>query len=98
MKLIDEWKESWKYLSIQINTLGIFILALLAEMPSHLLGTWSLLPQEIKDVLDKEHLVYLGIIFMVLSILGRIVSQSNTSKRKKRIQKQLEQKEKEDGS
>lgn len=76
MKLINEWKQAWKYLSVQFNVIGIILLSILVELPNHLVVSWSLLPSEVKDILDKEHLVYIGIVFMILSTLGRIISQT----------------------
>lgn len=76
MKLIDDWKQSWRFLSVQFNVLGIFILSILMELPNHMLSAWFMLPPEFKDVLNKDMLIYLSMIFMSLSVAGRIVSQA----------------------
>jgi len=76
MKLIKDWKQSWRFLSVQFNILGVVILSILMELPNHMLTTWALLPQEFKDMLDKDNLLYMGMGFMILSVIGRLISQA----------------------
>ena len=76
MKLIDNWKKSWKLWSIQLNILSIIIITILTDLPSHIIASWALLPEEFKSQLDKDIVAGISIGLIILNILARLVSQT----------------------
>ena len=76
MKLIDNWKKSWKLWSIQLNILSIIIITILTDLPSHIISSWALLPEEFKSQLDKDIVAGISIGLIILNILARLVSQT----------------------
>lgn len=76
MKLIDNWKKSWKLWSIQLNILSIIIITILTDLPSHIIASWALLPEEFKSQLDKDVVAGISIGLIILNILARLVSQT----------------------
>lgn len=76
MKLIDDWKKSWKLWSVQLNILSIIIITVLTDLPSHIIASWALLPEEFKSQLDKDIVAGISIGLIILNILARLVSQT----------------------
>ena len=76
VKLIDDWKKAWRLWSVQLNVITIIILAILNDLPSHIIASWSLLPEEIKSQIDKEVIAYISMGLVILNILSRLVSQT----------------------
>lgn len=76
MKLIDDWKKAWKLWSVQVNIITIIILTILNDLPSHIIASWSLLPEEFKSQIDKEVIAYVSIGLVILNVLARLVSQT----------------------
>lgn len=69
MKLVANWKRSWRWLSMQamaLNVAGI--------------GTWAALPPEMKDTIPQEWLTYAALGIAALGIVGRVVDQGEASK------------------
>ena len=62
--LIDEWKSAWRYGSVQINAVGVFLMGLI----EFLAPTWNAMPSELGD-----RIPYSTTISMVLFALGIVV-------------------------
>lgn len=91
MKLIDDWKNAWKLWSVQLNIFTIIILAILNDLPSHIIASWSLLPEEFKSQIDQEIIAYVSIVLVILNVLSRLISQTrDTVKKELEEQKQQE--------
>ncbi|MDQ9818437.1 TIGR02594 family protein, partial [Acinetobacter bereziniae] len=74
MKLIDNWKQSYKLKSVQIGALSaiFFALSLFSE---HFLMIWNLIPQEIKNSIPENWKEYVGAFVGVAMILARLKKQ-----------------------
>lgn len=79
MKLIDDWKKAWRLWSVQLNIITIIILTILNDLPSHIIASWSLLPEELKSQIDKEVIAYVTMGLVVINILSRLVSQTKAT-------------------
>lgn len=69
MKLIDEWKSAWRYLSVQANAIGSAMAIGYASMYDHL-----------KENFPPEYMAGITAIVFVLGIIGRLVSQQPKDK------------------
>lgn len=65
MKLIEEWRSCWKYLSVQANTIGVAVAS-----------TYGLMYDQLKETLPPH--VMSGVVagVFVMGIIGRLVSQA----------------------
>jgi len=70
--LIDDWKRSWKWLSMQAMVLSIAIQSI-----------WLGMPDEIKSNMSKKLVNIVTISILVLGAIGRLVKQP----RKERVSK-----------
>ena len=64
MKLVDDWKDFWKWHSTQI-------LAILAAMPV----VWAQLPPDLKAAIPDEYLPYIASLVALSGILARVKKQ-----------------------
>lgn len=64
MKLIPNWRKGYKMLSVQAMSLSTAIL-----------GTWALLPDDLKAVLPTQVVIWVSVGLLVVGILGRFVDQ-----------------------
>lgn len=64
MNLIDEWKQCWRFLSVQCNGIGIAISA-----------TYASLYDQLKDNFPPRYMFAITGAVFVLGILGRLISQ-----------------------
>lgn len=64
MKLINNWKQAWRFLSVQFNALGTTIAVTYASMYSQL-----------KDAFPPEYMAGVTAAVFILGIIGRVKSQ-----------------------
>ena len=64
MKLIDEWKVAYKYISVQMPALNVAFL-----------GTWSVLPQKFQDVLPIPWVIGIAVFLLIAGVFGRLIKQ-----------------------
>ena len=64
MKVVPDWKEAWKWYSVQGPVLGLAAIA-----------TWAMLPDEFKNSYTPLQLQIAGACLFVFIIGGRIVDQ-----------------------
>jgi hypothetical protein len=64
MKLVEDWKQAWKWFSVQ--AMGFSVI---------LLGAWEVLPSDLKATLPEDLVRLLAIGLLSLGIGGRMVQQ-----------------------
>lgn len=64
MKLIDDWKGCWKFLSVQAQALGVAISS-----------TYAVLYDQLKDNFPPKYMIALTGAVFLLGIAGRVISQ-----------------------
>ena len=64
MKLIDEWHQAWKYLSVQANVLG-----------GAMASAYATFYPQLKETISPTTMGYLTGAVFVLGIVGRVISQ-----------------------
>lgn len=67
MKLVDNWKSAWKWLSVQLAIIASAGQLILASMPS--LREW------VSD--DVQHIV--GAVLILCIVAGRLIDQNKTA-------------------
>ena len=69
MKLVDNWRQAWRMLSVQIPTINIAFL-----------GTWSALPEKFQDVLPMPWVLGIAVVLIVFGVVGRLIDQPKVQK------------------
>jgi len=64
MKLVDDWKQGWRWLSVHCMTLAIAVQ-----------GAWMWLPPDLKATLPQQVVSGVSLGLLVLGVIGRFVKQ-----------------------
>jgi hypothetical protein len=62
--LVDNWKQAWRWFSVQANLLNMAFLA-----------TWALLPAKFQDALPEWLMFSIAGTLLALGVAGRLVTQ-----------------------
>jgi hypothetical protein len=65
IKIVPDWRKSWKWLSMNIPAINVAFLA-----------TWALLPEKFQDAISMEHALYIAIALIGAGMFGRLVDQN----------------------
>ena len=74
MKLIEDWKLSWKLSSVKVGALSAFFYALIL-FADQFLNIWNIIPQDLKDLIPEQWQEYVGIFVGVAMVLARLKKQ-----------------------
>ena len=69
LKLIPDWKRSWKFASIRWNLLGVVAMGVVEFLNQ----TWQSLPSDVRD--NLPHASKIALVLFVLSIIGRMLKK-----------------------
>ncbi|MGH6659728.1 MAG: hypothetical protein ACREBP_01015 [Sphingomicrobium sp.] len=73
--LVDNWRHAWRWWSLRFNALGLLILSFVSFDPVGALGVWNMMPPEVRAYLPHNFVLWVGGIFMFLSMLARVTKQ-----------------------
>lgn len=65
MKLVDNWKSSWKWYSTHMTLAN-----------GAVLGSWTQFPDDLKGRLPHYFIIYVALALLVLTFSGRLIDQS----------------------
>jgi hypothetical protein len=65
LHLIPDWKQAWRWFSVQASFLNMAFLA-----------TWALLPPRFQNAIPEEWVFGIAIGLLVLGVAGRVVDQT----------------------
>lgn len=71
MRLVDDWKEGWRWASVQISTFA----AILFGFGPDLIASWGALPSDLKLALPEGTARWVSSIAFVLVIIGRLTTK-----------------------
>lgn len=74
MKLIENWKQSYKMKSVQVGAASAFFYALIL-FSEQFLSIWNLIPQELKNKIPENIAEWLGMFVGVAMVLARLKKQ-----------------------
>lgn len=75
MKLIPDWRKSWKFWSIRLGVIGTVLTSIFLAAPDAALYAWALLPEDIKAHMPPAVIKFMGIGIMAASFIARVVQQ-----------------------
>ncbi len=80
MKLVDNWKESWRWWSIHLPAIGAAITGTLIVAPESILQAWTLLPADMRASLEAYR-GYIALAAFGLAIVARLIEQPKKGKK-----------------
>lgn len=75
MKVVKNWKNLWKSLTVQVSAIGLVLTQVLYTIPS-----WEALPTEVRDAIPPEYVPYISSFFFLAAILARVKYQPTLHK------------------
>jgi protein-S-isoprenylcysteine O-methyltransferase Ste14 len=64
MKLVEDAKQAWRWISVQAMALALAVQ-----------GAWEVLPPEMKASIPPQYVTWLTLALLVLGLAGRLVKQ-----------------------
>lgn len=83
MKLIPEFKQSWKFVSLWLQGLATLFLSYIALVPDSALYVWNMLPADVKSSMDPRYVALIGTALGVLAMLARVIKQKSITRGEK---------------
>lgn len=79
MKLIPNWRQSWRWWSVRVSAFGAMIFAFLLAAPDQALAIWQALPADVQALIPnaKEIGLFLSIAVVVVRIFQQRASRSS---------------------
>ena len=77
---IPQWRSFWRMWSLRFTTLGTILLSWISASPEIITSSWNLLPNEMKQYIPEQYLMYITITLFILGMVSRIVKQEKLSK------------------
>lgn len=69
MKLVSDWKSSWRWFSVFVPTINVAFIA-----------TWATLPARFQDAIPEQWVVGAAVMLIVLGVVGRLIDQDGVVK------------------
>ncbi len=69
--MIDNWKKAWRFWSLQLQGVGLALLA----FPDLIVSAWVHLPDDIKVMLPSGYSDSIGITLIALGMIARLIKQ-----------------------
>ncbi len=75
MRLLSEWKQAWRWYSVNCNMMTVAFL-----------GAWATLPDTFQNSFSPTELKMIAIVMVLLSVGGRLVDQTKTKPSKPAVE------------
>lgn len=75
MKLIDNWKDSYKLLTVKLGAILSAFFTLLILFSEQLVYLWEAIPQQLKDMIPDNAAAWVGGIVAIAMTLARLKKQ-----------------------
>lgn len=79
MKLIDQWRQSWRLWSVRVSAAGAAVFGLLIAAPDQALAIWQALPPEAQALVPNAKTT--GLILLSASAVARVLRQRSQEPR-----------------
>ncbi|WP_394065433.1 hypothetical protein [Alcaligenes sp. WGS1538] len=86
MKLISNWRDSWRMTSVNLPALGLALLAVLDAAPDALTSVWLSLPPDLKTYIPPDFGKWIGFLMIGLGVASRLVIQPALARRRKELE------------
>lgn len=73
MKLITDWRQSWRLWSVRVSAIGAMLFAFLLAAPDQALAVWQALPADIQALIPNAKEI--GLALTIAAIAARVLRQ-----------------------
>lgn len=75
MKLIDNWRQGWKFWSVRFDVIGLALIGAMEAFPQSVYYAWGLMPDSLKSHMGTDVLQWVAYSAIVASIIARFIKQ-----------------------
>lgn len=75
MKVIPDWKKSWRFWSVQLSVVGTALTSILVAFPDAAVQAWAVVPADLRNMIPPAYLPLIGVGVFAMSIVARILKQ-----------------------
>ena len=75
--LVKDWKQSWKWLSVQLAAIGATISGIVIAFPEAIIHTLALMPPHLVEELARYKFEIACVLF-ITAILARLLNQGKS--------------------
>jgi hypothetical protein len=68
MRLTEDWKDAWKWFSVQLPIVNTAFLA-----------TWAALPAKFQDILPVGVVIGIAVALLIAGVVGRVINQTKVA-------------------
>jgi hypothetical protein len=68
MRLTEDWKDAWKWFSVQLPIVNTAFLA-----------TWAVLPAKFQDILPVGVVIGIAVALLIAGVVGRVINQTKVA-------------------
>jgi hypothetical protein len=68
MRLTEDWKDAWKWFSVQLPVVNTAFLA-----------TWAVLPAKFQDILPIGVVIGIAVALLIAGVVGRVINQTKAA-------------------
>jgi hypothetical protein len=68
MRLTEDWKDAWKWFSVQLPIVNTAFLT-----------TWAALPAKFQDILPVGVVIGIAVALLIAGVVGRVINQTKVA-------------------
>ena len=73
MKLIADWRQSWRLWSVRVSAIATALFAIMLAAPDQVLGIWAMLPADVQELIPNRTAIAAAL--SVASLVARLIKQ-----------------------
>ena len=73
MKLITDWRQSWRLWSVRVSAIGAMLFAFLLAAPDQALAVWQALPADVQALIPNAKEI--GLVLTIAALAARVLRQ-----------------------
>lgn len=75
MQLIPDWRNAWRFWSMQLGALGSSLIAVLVMVPDVAISAWLTFPDDLKSIMPPQYMPMFGVVLYVMGMVARVIRQ-----------------------
>ena len=75
MKLINDWKDWWRWWSLRLTALGTMVSGYLIANPDIAVTMWMSMPEDIRSYMPAQYMPAIGLVIVGVGQVARFLKQ-----------------------
>lgn len=84
-EIVIEFKVCWRYISLKVGFVSSVISGFILTWPDSTLYVWSMMPDEVRNVLPENTVFIISFVVFIMAMLNRILKHRAIEDEKNRL-------------